>query len=1211
MKHKLKWTLIGLGALYLIVGFFVIPFTLEKKLPEIVSEATGGSFTVGSVSFNPLIARLEINEISLEDPQGEAFFDMSQLIANVSLISLFTATVHVEDIELFEPRTTIKHNEDGSFNFDWLTQSNTQETEEMSSEDNSTSAELPRVRVDRFALVDGRASYADMTKAKPFEVGLGPVGFELKDIDTADIASSDDHIHIYTHISDGGFVDIKSDILSLDPPALNGSVVFESGALYTDWKYIQENFRLEVADGKLHLNFDFDVDMKSLDDMKIDNFQFAMERLRIKPKAANADILRMGLLAVDNATIEPLKQRVKIEGVRIDDVNIFARRDAEGIVDWQRHLAPVEMTEDENVTEGPEEVDSVTTEEANATEPWLVTLDSFSMTKIKAAFKDEGVVPNVTTTLNDLTMNAAHISSQGVTPLDYNLTMAINESMLCKSTGDIAHTPLDINALSGCEAIDLTWFRPYIDQAANAALEKYDVALTHGIIGFNAGTLIKESDSAMAIETYGTDFALRELTLRQKSDKSLLLRLNKMSIEDIQANTLVQELNIKKFVLDRPVLYARKSKEGIIDWADVIVPKAPEPVKESKVSANTEPKEVDGPAWKVGLAHFALDKGDVSFIDKSLSIPAKSRLDWIEVDVHDISSQEKSKMRYKTSMRINKKGRLYTKGALIHTPLQQSGSIHLKDLQLSDLDPYIQEGSYVSIKRGALNIKAKESYEVSSSKPDLRLTGSLSIFDFVANDTHDDSVLFAFEDITIDPYLFEYAPNKLFIEEIDMKTLYANVIIDEDKTMNFAELVKERPRSEKEVVEAPATESNTTKEEPFPYTVVKIAIDGSSTNFADFSLPLKFDTYVHDVKGTVYAISSEPKEITKVDMEGVIDRYGSAKLGGEVSSADPKHYTDMKIAFKNLALNNYSPYSAQFAGRKIDSGKLSVGLGYEIDKGALKGENSVIINKLELGDDVESEDAVSLPLGLAIALLEDSDGVIDIDMPVEGDLENPDFKYGATVWKAFSNMIIGIVASPFNFLGSMLGIEGDELKSIAFEPGELKLLPPEKEKLDTIAKALAKRPKLELGVAGTYDVKSDHHALQAAKAIALVLSEIDSEKLKKDETVAIPVIEDLVEEAYGDELLDEIQDRLHEKYEDDDAYDRHYFKEIKEKLIGLQQVTDAELSTLAAGRAKMITTYLEVETQTAPERMRLEEIQSKDDPESEYVENALSIVIND
>ncbi len=1209
MKHKLKWTLIGLGALYLIVGFFVIPFTLEKKLPEIVSEATGGSFTVGSVSFNPLIARLEINEISLEDPQGEAFFDMSQLIANVSLISLFTATVHVEDIELFEPRTTIKHNEDGSFNFDWLTQSNTQEAEEVSSEDNSTSTELPRVRVDRFALVDGRASYADMTRAKPFEVGLGPVGFELKDIDTADIASSDDHIHIYTHISDGGFVDIKSDILSLDPPALKGSVVFESGALYTDWKYIQENFRLEVADGKLHLNFDFDVDMKSLDDMKIDNLQFAMERLRIKPKAENADVLRMGLLAVDNATIEPLKQRVKIEGVRIDDVDVFARRDAEGIVDWQRHLAPVETTVDENVTETPEEV--AATEEANATEPWLVTLDSFSMTKIKAVFKDEAVVPNVTTTLNDLTMNAAHISSQGATPLDYNLTMAINESMRCKSAGDIAHTPLDIDASSGCKAIDLTWFRPYIDQAANAALEKYDVALTHGIVGFDVGTLVKESDSAMAIETYDTHFALDELTLRQKSNKALLLRLNKMGIEDIQANTLKQELNIKKFVLDRPVLYARKDKEGAIDWAGVIVPKAVEPVKEPKGPAKEEPKEVEGPAWKVGLAHFALDKGDVSFSDKSLSIPAKSRLDWIEVDVHDISSQEKSKMRYKTSMRINKKGRLYTKGSLVHTPLQQNGSIHLKDLQLSDLDPYIQEGAYVSIKRGSLNIKAKESYEVSSSKPDLRLTGSLSISDFVANDTHDDSVLFAFEDITIDPYLFEYAPNKLFIEEVDMKTLYANVIIDEDKSMNFAELVKEKPSSGEQVAETAVTESNTTKAEPFPYAIVKVAIDGSSTNFADFSLPLKFDTYVHDVKGTVYAISSDPKEITKVDMEGVIDRYGSAKLGGKVSSADPKHYTDMKIAFKNLALNNYSPYSAQFAGRKIDSGKLTVGLGYEIDKGTLKGENSVVINKLELGDDVESEDAVSLPLGLAIALLEDSDGVIDIDMPVEGDLENPDFKYGAMVWKTFTNMIIGIVASPFNFLGSMLGIEGDELKSIAFEPGELELLPPEKEKLDTLAKALEKRPKLELGIAGTYDVKSDRRALQTAKAIALVLSEIDSEKMKKDETVAIPVIEDLVEEAYGDDLLDEIQDRLEKKYEDEDAYDRHYFEEIKEKLVGLQEVTDAELSTLAADRAKTITTYLEVETQTAPERMRLEEIQSKDDPESEYVENGLSIVIND
>lgn len=1212
MKQKLKWTLVGLVGLYLLIGFLVIPLVLQKKLPEIVSEVTGGEFSVESISFNPLIARLEVDGIRLLDPEGESFFTMGQLMANVNVLSLLRGAVHIQDVELFEPSTSIVHNEDGSFNFDWLTQSKAPKEKVESEEDNSSSGAMPRLLIDRFAVVSGKAAYADMTKKKPFEVELGPVGFELKDIDTGDIKEDDDNIHIYTHISDGGFIDIKSDVVSVEPPALRGSVVFESGALYTDWKYIQEQFRLEVADGKLHLQFDFDVDMADLDAMKVDQLQFALKNLRVKPKSAHDDVLRIGLFAVDNATIEPMKQQVGIEGIRIDDVDVFAKRYADGSIDWQHYTAPVENSDEQNVTETAEE-----TTESNASEtsePWLVMLDSFSMKRIKAKFDDQAVVPNVTTTMDDFSLDATHISSQGGIPLDYNLSLLVNKAMTCEGSGTVEHTPLDINASTACQALDLTWFRPYIDQAANKALDKFDIALTHGKIALDSGVLVHETADTMAIQTYDTDFELSKLTLRQASNKALLLRLERLGIDDIKADTLKQELMIDDFVLKHPAIYARRDKGGEIDWAGVVVPKAAtqerSATKKSKRVEKADASEEDA-AWKVGLDRFALNQGGVTFTDNSLSAPAKSLIDWIEFEAKGISSEEKSRLSYKSSLRINKTGRLFTKGSLVHTPLAQQGSIYLKKFQLSDLDPYIQENAYVSIERGALTIKAEEAYAPSKRRPDLDLKGSLSIKDFVANDTHDDSVLFAFEDITIDPFLFQNAPNKLYIEEIGMKTLYANVIIDENKTMNFADLVKVKEEASKDVEEAPKAAPEEEKSEPFPVTIVKVAVDGSSTSFADLSLPLRFRTYVHDVGGTVYAISSNPKETTKIDMKGVIDQYGFAKIGGALNSADPKQYTDIDLSFENLALNNYSPYSAEFAGRKIDSGKLNIDLGYKINKSALLGSNSVVIDKLELGDDVESEDAMNLPLGLAIALLEDSDGIIDIDMPVEGDLANPDFKYGATVWKAFTNMITGIVAAPFNFLGSMLGIEGEELKAIAFDPGASELLPPEKEKLDTLAKALDKRPRLKLGVTGAYDEKSDRHALQYAKAVALFMQQLDPEKLKKDETIAIPIAEDIVEDAYGDDVVDEMQDRLEEQYEDDDEYDRQYFDELKAKIIGMQEVSQAELEQLATTRAKTISTYLETETMTAPDRIKLEAISPAEDSGEESVENQLSIEIDE
>ncbi|MDO8943662.1 MAG: DUF748 domain-containing protein, partial [Desulfobacterales bacterium] len=208
--------------------------------------------------------------------------------------------------------------------------------------------------------------------------------------------------------------------------------------------------------------------------------------------------------------------------------------------------------------------------------------------------------------------------------------------------------------------------------------------------------------------------------------------------------------------------------------------------------------------------------------------------------------------------------------------------------------------------------------------------------------------------------------------------------------------------------------------DPFPYRVRRVLVSEGRVDFADLSLPTPFGTKIHELKGMVAGISSARDARAQVELDGRVDEYGIAKIKGELNTADPKAFTDIGVIFRNVEMSSFTPYSGKFAGRKIDSGKLSVDLKYKVAQGQLSGDNQIVVERLVLGEKVESPEAMDLPLDLAIALLEDSNGVIDLGLPVKGDLDSPEFSFGAVVWKAFVNLLTKIVTSPFRALGAIL-----------------------------------------------------------------------------------------------------------------------------------------------------------------------------------------------
>jgi hypothetical protein len=343
-----------------------------------------------------------------------------------------------------------------------------------------------------------------------------------------------------------------------------------------------------------------------------------------------------------------------------------------------------------------------------------------------------------------------------------------------------------------------------------------------------------------------------------------------------------------------------------------------------------------------------------------------------------------------------------------------------------------------------------------------------------------------------------------------------------------------------------------------------------------------------------------------VKLRGGVDQYGLAKIDGSLNTKDPKKFTDLKVVFDNLELKGYTPYSLEFLGYKIEGGKLFLDLGYKIDGGKLNGANRVVIKQIELGG--EKVGGSPWPLRLVVALLEDSDGVIDIDLPIEGDVNNPDFKYGKVVWQVIGNLFTKAVTSPFRLLGSMMGIESDKLSSIEFEGGSATLLPPQVEKLDQTMAILSKRPKLALNVYGGWNELQDTHALKAKKLVQAALKRNKDLKIDSVQAMSLEILEDMAEDSLDKKELKTLKASLGEKYHEEAAYVRHYSAALVEKLIPLQPLNPQELQALGMQRAVMIRNYL-VKTAGFEKRVNVKENEMIKESKVEAIPIRLEIVV--
>lgn len=574
--------------------------------------------------------------------------------------------------------------------------------------------------------------------------------------------------------------------------------------------------------------------------------------------------------------------------------------------------------------------------------------------------------------------------------------------------------------------------------------------------------------------------SLNDFKVSEKEEGVELVSIPSLSVEGADVDLSRKNVVIGSVRSEQARVKGWLDEEGVFNYSQLWVTHEEEEVSGEKIPAPVD-SSVDTVPWAVTINELTLMEYGLDLEDRTMTPALNMGLQSFSVTVKNLTTKEDAEAQFSLSLRVNETGTIRAEGLACINPLSAKMGLEAGQIALKPFQPLFNSVSSIDLVTGAANLKGDVQYRrKGEAGPEMSWEGSLSILDFEAINRSYTEDFLKWKSLDFNGILFDVDPNRLYISEIVTKGGYARVIIWPDGSVNIKEAFSSQKEEETEGVDTPtitAVELETEEEGSMPISVDAIRIEEGSANFADFLMKPNFFTGIHDLTGTVKGLSTDSSARADVSLSGKVDRYAPVKITGQINPLIPKAYVDMAMSFKNMELTHLTPYSGKFVGYTIEKGKLSLDLKYKLSENAIVGENVILLDQLTLGDRVESPDATNLPVKLAIALMRDTQGKIDIDLPVRGNLDDPEFSWGHLVIQALVNLVKKAVTAPFALLGSLVGGDGEALSFVEFEYGSESLLPQQMQKLDKLAQALQERPVLQLQIEGAADSEYDRLAL--------------------------------------------------------------------------------------------------------------------------------------
>ena len=635
----------------------------------------------------------------------------------------------------------------------------------------------------------------------------------------------------------------------------------------------------------------------------------------------------------------------------------------------------------------------------------------------------------------------------------------------------------------------------------------------------------------LAVDVHNT--TVTGLGVRPKGGAENYIDVARIAVEETRCDLTKQSVNVAKVALSGGDIKVWLDEARRLNLLDLIGP-APAPAEGGAAAdvPDAHPAQAGSggaaraSAWKLAVPDVRVEGFKVSAEDRGVSPAAELTLTPLNVHVTGFSTAPDNTLDVTVDSGLSPSGKIAARANVTPKSQTLNGQLEANDLPLTLLQPYLTHYTSMTLLKGTLGAKLDIKRGADGA---LVVGGMTAVHELRTVDNQLKLDFIKWRDLRVTDLRYRSAPMSVRVGTVTALEPYVRMVIAPDRTINIKEVLTPagaprgkpssgsaapptgQPATSQPPTDQPptpgdqpsavsaaaprATARSASKRDrkgaptaaapagpltPFPVSIGTVTLVEGSANYSDLWIKPSFAIGIQSLGGKITGLSSDPQSRAKVQLDGKVDRYAPWQVTGEVNLLSAALFTDLTMSFKDVDLTVVNPYSGHFVGYKIDKGKLSVDVHYKVEQRKLNADQHFVIDQLELGERVESPDAIHVPLKIAVALLKDRNGVIDLNLPMSGSLDDPKFRVGPILWQMFTNLLAKVATAPFALLGHLFGGGNEHMNIIEFDAGSAALEKPSQDQLASIAKAMKERPQLKLDVPMVFADNIDRPALAAA-----------------------------------------------------------------------------------------------------------------------------------
>ena len=935
---------IGLALFYVLFSYFAVNPLAKNLLPWIADKQLASEASVGKVRFDPFKLKLTVDDFKLNEKNHTPLASAKQLVVDLEASGIFNLAWKFKEITLIEPKGLVAISPKGTLNWTAL-------INKLNEDPSPPSDTIPRVEIAHIQVKQGNVQYADNHRTTPFKAELSPLNFELDGFSTLP-KDRGDYLIAATFAEQGGTLKWKGD-MGVNPVASKGRVAIDGVPLSKLLSIVKDaQWPFKANAGDIQTAFDYDFSLPQ------DKPKLVLNGINLALNQLNATVDNVG---------EVRAESLKITAPRLDLSNQAHLKIALQNLDVSANALSVR----------PNQASAITLNNLHATLP---ALHFSQQTQAQLAFEQLNV------NLSALSITHQHITHQQKCLLSIPEIALQNIALdLAKSQANIEQVLLANGAITANinKAGQLNWQAvfsrdkqaaiaaakipnklsdsenatpAFTVDIANIALKKWKLNAQDHSFTNPLQLNFADINVDFAVNNPAGDWEIRGLDskLSQIALKSSLFNKPVATVQSVQLSQgdillKPQQVSAQSLLLSglkTELIYAANAP---LNWQRILSTSS-----KGQKSSNNKTSQAE---WKLALKKLALADSQLHIEDQSPSGPVVLDIQKLALEARDASLDLRRAIPIKSSFNIAQGGRFEAQGKLAPAPLNADLKLKVAGVSFKPFAPYINQFALLKLNDGNANLNGKLTVKDASALA-LNFNGGFSVDKLALVEEASNAPFLAWEQVASDSLAFSLAPNRLHMASLNIRQPVGKFIINPDKSTNIARILRSQAEASapavvvaptlvkpelaaasndlaKPKLAAPAAETvaapisaaaESDEPEVFPVSIETMRIDDGKVEFADLSLTPQFGTNIHALSGVINGVATNPNATAQVELDGKVDEYGAAKVRGSVKPFKATQFTDLKVSFTNVEMNRLTPYSGKFAGRRIESGKLSLDL---------------------------------------------------------------------------------------------------------------------------------------------------------------------------------------------------------------------------------------------------------------------------------------------